>query len=166
MPAPRHAGSPGRPPTDRKTAHPTQSHPHPPGPALEADLRLSRGWGRLRSNRQPDPWRFSLSGRKSARRFELWVVLASKNSRRLKNSQILIAAAGKVHDDEALARHRWGPLDNLGQRVRRLQRRYDSLHSRQHAGGFQRFLVAHMRVLNPTLSVEFSMLGPNRRIIE
>ena len=79
---------------------------------------------------------------------------------------ILVAAAAHVDDHDVALAMRLGVLHHERHRMRRLQRRDDSLDARAKLKCLQRFLVGRVRVLDASEVAQITMLRPNRRVIE
>src|SRR3546814_12225903 len=76
------------------------------------------------------------------------------------SSDVLVATPAQVHDDDLFAHHLRRQLADVRQRVRRLQRRDDSLYARAQLEGVQRLPVGGRDVLGAADVVHPGMLRP------
>src|SRR5690606_32600364 len=79
---------------------------------------------------------------------------------------VLVAAPAHVHDQKITLRQCWGKLADVGERMRRLQRRDDALQPRAELEGLQRLPVRHGGVGDPPAVLEPGVLRPDARIVE
>src|SRR3546814_14630659 len=82
------------------------------------------------------------------------------------SSDLLVATPAQVHDDDLFARHLRRQLADVRQRVRRLQRRDDSLYARAQLEGVQRLPVGGRDVLGAADVVPPGMVGPDYGMVE
>src|SRR3546814_18541250 len=81
------------------------------------------------------------------------------------SSDLLVATPAQVPDDDLFARHLRRQLADVRQRVRRLQRRDDSLYARAQLEGVQRLSVGGRDVLGAADVVQPGMLRPASGIV-
>src|SRR5688572_24514699 len=79
---------------------------------------------------------------------------------------VLVAAARKVDQDDAVLAEPGRPPQGLGQRVRALERREDTFGARESMERLDRLGVRSVRVLDASLVTQPHVLGADRRIVE
>src|SRR5579859_126369 len=89
-----------------------------------------------------------------------------KNPRILKDSQVLVTAAGEVHHDELISLHLRRALNHFSDRMSRFERRDNPFHVGQCSRRVQRLSVTYVRVFHPPLPVELCVLRADSGIIE
>src|SRR5947209_4320941 len=115
----------------------------------------------------------SPAARSSAKRFEMRVGLAATAFiiwTRLKETfvgvHVLIAAAGKIEDDQVVFGKLRQALDEAGDGVRGFERRDDALSQGEQFCGFERGGIGDRYVVSAVLIGEPSVLGTDSWIIE
>src|SRR3712207_5501504 len=79
---------------------------------------------------------------------------------------VLVAPSGEVHNEVLVRPELLGHLLRVEDRVRRLERRDDTLEARAEGESFQGFLVGYARVLDQTFVLEVGVLGTDGGIIQ
>src|SRR6056297_1282444 len=79
---------------------------------------------------------------------------------------VLVTAAGHVHQHGLVGRHRGCQLQPVGHRVGAFQRRHDALLTGAQVEGLQRFVVGDADVLRTLHVLQPGMLGTNAGIVE
>ena len=79
---------------------------------------------------------------------------------------VLVAAAAEIEHEQMVARQSRRDLRDMGQSMRRLERRDDALHARAELEGLERLVVVDRDVLDAAEIVEPGMLRPDAGIVE
>src|SRR5689334_14926445 len=79
---------------------------------------------------------------------------------------VLVAASGKAHGDELILLHLTRDPCDMGDGMRRFQRRNDALQLGQQHEGVQRLLVGDGEILHPADILEPAMLRPHAGIVQ
>src|SRR6185437_6726491 len=79
---------------------------------------------------------------------------------------VLVAAAGEVHEEDPVARHRGRDLHRIRDRVARFQRRDDALQAAERMEGLERLVVGDRHVLRASGVLEPGVLGAHAGIVE
>src|SRR5262249_9089399 len=78
---------------------------------------------------------------------------------------VLIAASGEVHDEDFVGRAR-SEAHGFGDGMRGLERRNETLFTREPAGGFERLAVVNRSVFGPSYFTEQRVLRSDGGVIE
>src|SRR5258708_8398247 len=79
---------------------------------------------------------------------------------------VLVAAAREVHEEDAVLGDRRGELHRIGERVARLERRYDPLEAAERVEGGERLVVGDGHVLRAPHVLEPRMLRAHAGVVE